>query len=173
MSADWARAEPFSRRYAWFLLVFVIVCFAGKAIFDTADLPPLTSLHHIHALSMGAWFVLFALQPTLIARGQVGLHRSLGVVSPLVVLAFLVTALMMTTLNWARMGVPLIPTANGINLVLFLGLYGAAIAWRRKSAVHKRLMLYATLSIIGPAAGRIPEIFDASPFLAAPIVLVL
>ena len=173
MTAAWARTEPFFRRYAWFLLGFVVVCFGGKAIFDTADLPPLTPLHHVHALTMGAWFVLFAIQPMLLERGKVSLHRLLGRLSPLLVLCFLASALSMTTLNWVRMGEPLIPTANGINLLLFLSFYVAALAWRRHPAAHQRLMLFATISIIGPAAGRLPEIFDASPFLAAPIVLAL
>ncbi|GAB2655299.1 hypothetical protein [Arenimonas aestuarii] len=166
-------SEPFFRRYALFLLGFVVLSFLGKAVLDTADLPPLTPLHHVHALTMGAWFVLFAIQPVLAGRGKLGLHRTLGTLSPLLVLVFLATAVAMSRLNWARVGDPLVPTANGINLLMFITLYVAAVAWRRHALAHKRLMLYATLSLMGPAAGRIPEILDVSVFLAAPIVLAL
>ncbi|MEM9301967.1 MAG: hypothetical protein AAGE01_07640 [Pseudomonadota bacterium] len=93
--------------------------------------------------------------------------------SPILVVTFFGFAIPISLLNWARVGEPLIVTANGMNFTLFLGFYLAAIAWRRSEATHKRLMLYATLSIMGPAAGRIPELFDASPFVAAPIIFVL
>lgn len=165
--------ERFFQGFAVFILVFVIASFLGKAIFNTEDLPPLTVLHHFHAVTMGAWFVLFALQPTLAASGRLHLHRLLGYLSPLIVIAFIALGSRITLLNWARIGDPLIVTANGVNLIFFVGLYLAAIHWRSKPAAHKRLMTYATLMLLGPAAGRIPEIFDQSPMLAVPIILAL
>jgi hypothetical protein len=158
--------EAFFPRFAWIILLTVIACFGAKAIFDTDDLPPITPLHHLHAISMLGWFVLFAVQPTLIQRGHYRAHRLLGRLSPLLVLVFLTLAIQISLLNWQRMGFALIPTANGVNLILFGSLYLAAIYWRRDSATHKRLMLYATLAMMGPAFGRIPEIFDATPVLA-------
>lgn len=163
--------ERFFPIFAWILLLTVIVCFGAKAIFDGEDLPPITWLHHAHALTMLSWFVLFAVQATLVQRGQIPAHRLLGRLSPLVVLAFIGCALPISLLNWQRMGFALIPTANGVNLILFLGLYLAAIAWRRNTPAHKRLMLYATLPMMGPAFGRIPEIFDITPVAAVPFVL--
>jgi len=173
MSMNTTGREPFFRYFTGFLLLFVIASFGSKAIFDADDLPPLTIFHHFHAITMGAWFVLFALQPTLIDHGQLRLHRLLGRISPLIVLAFLMLGIQMSLLNWTRTGNPLIITANSVNLTFFIGLYVAAIHWRSQAAAHKRLMTYATLMMMGPAAGRIPEIFDQSPFLAVPIILVL
>jgi hypothetical protein len=151
----------------------VIASFGAKAVFDTKDLPPLTWLHHFHAVAMLSWFALFALQPTLIQRGKPGVHRLLGSLSPLVVIAFIGFAVPITLLNWERIGDPLIVTANAVNLVFFLVLYAAAIHWRDRPAAHKRLMLFATVMLMGPAAGRVPELFDASPMLAVPIILAL
>lgn len=159
-------AEPFFPRFAWLILFTVIACFGAKAIFDADDLPPITPLHHLHAVSMLGWFVLFAIQPTLIQRGHVRAHRLLGRLSPLLVLVFMVLAVQISILNWQRMGFALVPTANGVNLILFGILYLAAISWRRNTAAHKRLMLYATLAMMGPAFGRIPETLDLSPMLA-------
>jgi hypothetical protein len=173
LSAEPASSEPFFTTFAWFLLLFVFASFGAKAIFDTDDLPPLTMLHHAHALAMLAWFALFALQPTLVRRGRVQAHRALGRLSPLVVLAFIGFALPIAQLNWVRIGDPLIVTANSVNLSLFLGLYIAAIVRRRDPASHKRLMVYATLMLMGPAAGRIPELFDQTPMLAVPIIFTL
>ncbi|MEZ5469960.1 MAG: hypothetical protein R3F18_20160 [Lysobacterales bacterium] len=164
------RREPFFRNFAWIILATVIVCFGAKAIFDTKDLPPITPLHHLHAVAMLSWFVLFAVQPTLVEAGKVRAHQLLGRLSPLVVLTSFTFALQISLLNWQRMGAPLIITANGVNLTLFAGLYIAAISYRRDAATHKRLMLYATLSMMGPAFGRLPEIFDQSPVLAVPLI---
>ena len=167
-----AGPETFFERFAWLILLTVVICFGAKAVFDSEDLPPITPLHHLHAVSMLAWFVLFAVQPTLIRTGRRGLHRLLGRLSPLLVLVFIGFAVQISSLNWQRMGFPLIPTANGVNLVLFSSLYLAALYWRRNSATHRRLMLYATLTMMGPAFGRIPEIFDGSPLLAILPILV-
>lgn len=162
----------FFRLFSWVILAFVILAFGGKALFDTKDLPPITLMHHFHAVSMGSWFVLFALQATLIERGDTKLHRMLGRLSPIIVVIFLIFAGIISKLNWGRVGEPLIVTANLINCMLFLGFYTSAILKRHDPDAHKRFMVFATLSIIGPAAGRIPETFDANVFLALPISLV-
>ena len=44
---------------------------------------------------------------------------------------------------------------DGIALVVFSGLVGAAIVLRRRGDYHKRLMLLATLSLLGPTFGRL------------------
>ncbi|GGD15305.1 hypothetical protein [Aquisalinus flavus] len=170
MSQESERGERFFLYFPWLILVTVIASFGAKAVFDADGLPPLTPLHHFHAVAMLAWFFLFALQPTLIHSGRVSLHRRLGQFSPLIVLAFIGFAIPISLLNWGRMGDPLIITANGVNLTLFLGLYISAIVYRRRADTHKRLMTYATLTLMGPAFGRIPEIFDQSPVLAVPFV---
>jgi hypothetical protein len=165
--------EPFFFYYAWFIFFFVIACFGAKAIFDSDGLPPITPLHHFHAVTMLSWFFLFALQPTLVRFNHFKLHRTLGQLSPLVVIAFIGFSISISLLNWDRTGRTLIITANGVNLTIFICLYVAAIIKRQQAATHKRLMLYATISLLGPAAGRIPEIFDQSPFMSVPIILAL
>ncbi len=170
MNTQKQHGEPFFRNVAWIILLTVIVCFGAKALFDSDGLPPITPLHHLHAVAMLAWFVLFAVQPTLIESGKVRAHRMLGRLSPLIVITFFAFALPISLLNWHRIGDPSIVTANGVNLTIFAGLYIAAIVWRRDAASHKRLMLYATLSMMGPAFGRIPEIFDQTPVLAVPLI---
>jgi len=142
------KRDDFFFYFAWFILAFVVCSFLGKALFDTKDLPPLTLVHHFHALAMGSWFVLFAVQPTLVRMSKVDLHRLLGKLSPLFVLVFIFFAVKISILNWHRMSDPLIPTANYINLILFIGLYGAAIYHRAKPATHKRLMTYASLILL-------------------------
>lgn len=164
-----ARDTQFFRRFSWAILAFVVIAFGCKALFDSKDLPPITLMHHFHAISMGCWFVLFALQATLLERGNTSLHRTLGRLSPLLVITFFIFAGIISKLNWGRVGEPLIVTSNIINCLLFLGFYTSAILKRHDPDAHKRLMVFATLSLIGPAAGRIPETLDINMFFALPI----
>lgn len=173
MSNTGRRGETFFVSFAWLLLGLVIIGFGSKAVFDTENLPPLTWLHHAHAVAMLAWFGLLALQPTLIQRGRHDLHRSLGLLSPLVVIVFIGFAIPIALLNWHRVGEPLIITANSINLTFFVVLYSAAFIWRKVPAAHKRLMTYAALLLMGPALGRIAEIFDRPPESVAPLIFAL
>lgn len=171
MSNQTVKREPFFRYFAWVLLLIVVAAFGGKALFDTENLPPITYQHHLHALAMLSWFLLFAVQPTLIHLGKVRTHRLLGKLSPIVVLTFLSFSVVISQLNWHRQGDPLIITANSVNFTLFVGLYISAIVCRYRAMAHKRLILYATIALMGPAFGRIPEIFDQSVFMALPLVL--
>jgi hypothetical protein len=167
------KKEPFFFYYAWVILAIVVFCFGGKAVFDADGLPPITNLHHFHAVAMLSWFVLFAVQPTLIHHGKYKLHRLLGKLSILVVVTFIGFGIAISLYNWGRTGRVLIITANTLNLTLFVSFYLMAIKWRKVADTHKRLMLYATLFLMGPAIGRLPEIFNLSPYYSVPILIAL
>jgi len=123
---------------------------------------------HLHAVSMGTWVLLFVTQNTLVYRGQVAVHRKLGVFGAvwsvwIVVLGFAVTAMDVRTGR-----VPPFFTPNyflmmdWLNMVVFAGLTWAAIRLRARSDWHKRLMLGGTINLISVAWGRLilPPLFD-------------
>jgi hypothetical protein len=58
---------------------------------------------------------------------------------------------------------------NGIGILIFGGLVAAGVALRRKSEWHKRLMLCATVSILGPGLGRLLPMTSFGK--AAPLVM--
>jgi hypothetical protein len=125
--------------------------------------PNLTLLVHAHGFVMTAWIALFLTQTLLIAKHRVDLHRRLGVfgvgLAALVILVgtpTLVNAaarkshdIHSTRFLW------MLAAFDGIALFLFAGLVCAAILLRRRGDYHKRLMLLATLSLLGPAFGRL------------------
>ncbi len=125
--------------------------------------PNLTLLVHTHGFVMTAWIALFLTQTLLIARHRVDLHRRLGMYG--VGLATLVILVGMPTLVNAAarkshdihssLFLWMLAAFDGIALVVFAGLVGAAILLRRRGDYHKRLMLLATLSLLGPAFGRL------------------
>src|SRR5258706_4006631 len=106
------------------------------------------------------------------------IHRRLGIVGGL--LAVLVIILgSMTGVYAARRGfspapetVP--PLAFLIkplgDMVLFAGLVGAGLYFRRRAATHKRLMLLATISILSPALARWP-IFEGNGLLGESFII--
>ncbi len=125
--------------------------------------PNLTLLVHAHGFVMTAWVALFLTQTLLIARHRLDLHRRLGMFG--VGLATLVILVGMPTLvhSAARRSHDIHSTRflwmlvafDGIALVVFACLVGMAILLRQRGDYHKRLMLLATLSLLGPAFGRL------------------
>lgn len=174
MSATPAIASPLARNarsdrplfVAGLLLVLVIV-FAGfaptfylKGLFGTA---PLTNLLLAHGLVMSTWIALLVVQTALVESGRTNLHRRLGVVGAGV--AVLLVALgAAAALEAARRGFSPTPLVTPlmflaiplVDLLVFSILVGAALALRRKSATHKRLMLLATVGMLTPAVARLP-----------------
>jgi hypothetical protein len=154
------------RFYAWGAAVIALTAFGGfartyylKGAFDTQ---PLTSLVQVHAALMTAFVILFVTQTRLIATGRTGLHRRLGAFGAALI-ALIAVVGTLTAIESARRGVTIGDMSPLVFLVLPLGtvfvfviLAGAAIYYRRRSDIHKRLMLLATLSILTPAIARIP-----------------
>jgi hypothetical protein len=113
------------------------------------------------------WMGLFAIQTWLVMSKQVAVHRRLGVVGgvfavALVVLGYVIAVLGAQT-GWTGPGNPrdaseairflIVPL---VDLVVFVGLFGLALWFRRRPETHKRLVLLAMTGGILPAAfGRV------------------
>jgi hypothetical protein len=119
----------------------------------------LSILLHIHGFALSAWIVLFLMQTILIARGSTTLHRRLGWVMS--GLAASIVALMGAAIvdQMQRIPPPFPPAvalALGLfDIIAFATLVSWAIFWRRRSDWHKRLMLSATILLLGAAVVRI------------------
>ncbi len=159
------------RNGRFYLLIAVastLLVFAGFArsyyLRGSFGFPALPGFLRVHGLVMTLWFVLFLLQVGLISVHQRRLHRRLGVLG--VGLAVLMVAVTGTVvIKAARRGFTAFPETVkwpgflllSLGIVLtFAVLFCAAICLRGCSALHKRLMVLATLSIWGPAISRLP-----------------
>lgn len=118
---------------------------------------------YFHGLVFTAWVVLLVAQAWLIRSRRVAVHRKLGVAG-LGLAAFLVVlgvygALLAANRPGGFIGVPMEPAAFLIvpilDMVLFALFVGLAAHWRARPQAHKRLMLFATLSIAQAAFVRI------------------
>lgn len=178
----------FDRRfYAVTCVTVFAAVFAGfartyylKFLFGTQALPWLV---HLHGALMTSWFVLFFTQTCLIASHRISWHRRLGVFGAGLAAAILVIAPIVLVHAVARelhapSGDRFFVTIFGFDLVVladFAILVGSAIALRRRSDFHKRLMLLATESMILPAISRLPigEFADFGLFYACVLVPVV
>jgi len=124
------------------------------------ELPPLTMRLHFHGLVMTLWLGLFLVQTRLVAAGRRGIHKALGFAG-LALAAIAIAATYAAAMEAARLE----PARGGISsadrlyssvviLVLFAGFVTAGAAFRRRREVHRRLMLLASMAIVGPGATR-------------------
>ena len=173
------RERLFFGGMALLLLITVLLGFAPSYYFHAAygSQNVLTPSLHLHGAAFSAWMVLLLTQTSLIAAHRVDLHRKLGVAGAILgaMMALLGAFVAITRardgLLFAPEGVPpsvflAIPLAT---VAVFPTLLGAALYFRKRSDIHKRLMLIATLELVTAAVARLPVIFPLGPigFFAA------
>lgn len=119
---------------------------------------------HLHGgLALG-WVLLFVLQPSLIRAGRYDIHVRTGLLGLPLAAATALTAVPVALLAVERdlasnFGPGAVSTLPGVltSMAIFLGLVLAAAwaAFRGRGAVHKRLMLLATIVVLWPAWFRL------------------
>jgi hypothetical protein len=136
-----------------------------------AKLPGL--LVHVHGAVFSAWILLLIAQTSLVSAGRVDLHRRLGVFGAALAAAMVVLGLLTGTQSLAKgfvpPGYPFDPWTFYVNpffnIVNFCVLITAALRVRADGPAHKRLILIATIALLGPAIGRWPLAIVKSPFV--------
>lgn len=143
-----------------FLLCVVLVGFGRsfylRGLFSTKPLPQMLTLHGI-ALTL--WFGLAVVQGLVVLKGYRQWHRKLAWIAIPVVLAVLLSGALVNANVARQITSPRDPEnmfvwGNFMSLLSFLLLVGAGVALRRRLVAHRRLMLFASLAIIGPAFAR-------------------
>ena len=160
-----ANRQPthFYRIVALLVLVVMLVGFSPsfflKPMFHKP--PPMTGLLVIHGVIMTAWFALFLVQAQLASTRNLAMHRRMGVAG-MVLAALVVVAGTTVAITGARLGhspgpPPLqflaIPLTD---MLVFAILVGLALHFRRRTDIHKRLMLLAVVGLLSAAIARIP-----------------
>jgi hypothetical protein len=123
--------------------------------------PSIGLLLALHGTIFSAWMALMVVQPLLIARRNLAVHRALGlfgvgVAAAMVVLGN-VAGIVAMNVGFQGVGDPFVFYALpffGINA--FAVTVWLAFRWRRFPDTHKRLILLANCNVIGAAIARIP-----------------
>lgn len=153
------------RIYTWGALAAIAIVFSGfartyylKASFGT---PALSTLVHAHGLAMTLWFLFFLMQVRLVAMKRTDLHRRAGVFGAVIALAVFILGTL-TAITAAKLGhtpgpPPLIFLVIPLgDILVFALLVGTALYFRRRSDIHKRLMLLSCVGMVSAAMARLP-----------------
>ncbi|KAF0185095.1 MAG: hypothetical protein FD163_1792 [Hyphomonadaceae bacterium] len=128
--------------------------------YASGELPAPPLILHFHAIVFFGWLILYTAQSFLIRAGQMAKHRKLGKLTAiwavLVVVLGIATAIIMNQYKFdhgrefeiAFIAVPL------IDMVIFPILIVAALYCIKDPSIHKRLMLIATIELLGAGFGR-------------------
>jgi|TARA_B110000971_G_C19853443_1_gene428248 hypothetical protein len=171
--------------YTAVLFFIVLAGFAPtfflRAAFDT---PPIPLYLQLHGLVLAAWFLLLLFQAWLIRQNHTTLHKKLGYLIAAYGVFVIAGGLMATSNTVARgfggavsfdtdmadidpgmgEGISYLEFISGVvwanlaAMMTFAVMLSSAIFFRRQSDIHKRLILVATVAIVGPALARIARL---------------
>jgi hypothetical protein len=162
-----ASAQPrFFAAMAAVLLIIVLIGFAPtlylRAFFDVRSIGVVLALH---GCVMTAWYVLLFIQTMFVAADRVDLHRRLGAVGAFLAIGIVALGIVAHAEVVSRSvdssdatvlaSLSALVWIDTVALVAFCLCVALALLFRKNSAVHKRLMLLASISTVGPALARI------------------
>jgi hypothetical protein len=120
---------------------------------------PMSVLLHVHGVVFSAWIIVFLVQTLLIAHGSRRLHQRLGWIAVGIATVMVVLVVAAVTEQLRRVhGFPPPPLAlalSAFDIVVFASFVGAAVYFRKRPDWHKRLMLSATIVLLGAPMFRV------------------
>ncbi len=154
----------FEKSHIYFLGFFLVVLSAFWLTYITRIFEQENYRMHLHGAVLFLWCLMLIVQPLLIRKKMNLLHRRIGKFSYVVV-----PALVFTTLDLFRYRIKSQPTIDYASvalvlnaLIAFIILYGLAIYYRKKSALHARYMLCTVFPFFTPATDRIMFVYFPS-----------
>lgn len=118
------------------------------------------TVHHLHGLTATGWLVLRCTQAWLYRTRRLALHRLLGRWSPLLVVLFLVSGVlvlrrMLTAQDGFSQAFGMRLSFTDVSSVVYFALaFGLALHFRRRLQIHARLMVSTALLVLPPALAR-------------------
>ena len=160
------------------------VGFAPALVDSASRKAPLTIAVAVHGGVFATWLLLFVAQTTLVGRGKIRLHQRLGYAAVALAVLMVISGYH-TTIEMGRRGFDLSGDLHAASdplfqmvfplgdLVAFGVLVSVALVYRRRPAVHKRLMLLAMVGGLMPAAlAHISGHFQVVWRIGAPFIVI-
>jgi hypothetical protein len=126
------------------------------------ELPPLTTLVHLHGAVFTAWLLVFVAQTRLVAAHRVDLHMKLGIaavaLAALIVLVGLATAAVKASeprIHPSGLTAAQFSVVGLTSIGMFAVFIAAGVAFRRRAALHRRFMVLAMIAVLTPPASRL------------------
>lgn len=160
---DFTQATP----YFALLLAVAVVAFWPTYL---AIAPSKTSAYtHLHALTATLWLLMLISQPLAMRFRRMAWHRTVGRLSYVLAPAIVLTIVLLAHSRLQGTPEPMWPIRTYILYLqvalggLFALAYAAAIATRRRSALHARFMVCTALTLIDPIVVRLMLWVDPTP----------
>lgn len=184
-----ARGSSFFAVSAVAIAVLIVLSFTLTYFTPLAtDSKQFTLLRHLHGMVFFAWTALIAVQPWLIRKGKLKLHRELGLTGAALAGAMIPLGLWLATVAIQdrieqKFALPFeFAIYNLVDITLFALTTGWAIHQAtRRIEWHRRLVFVSMLQLLGPAWSRLwyefaslpwPSI-DLAPNVSADLLLML
>lgn len=143
------------------ILVFVVLGFFKSYFIFFSDIKKIPFAHHFHTSLFLLWFALLFLQPYLIYRKKITLHRFLGKSSYVLVPLMSYSIFIVTKKQYLReilihsredcIAQLIIPLPQ---LAIFVLMYILALVHVKNTVYHMKYIIGTSLVLIGPGLGR-------------------
>lgn len=173
MSALSINRDPFFLFFSCLMLIIAVGGFGLNAVVNPESIPPNSTYLITHGTCMTLWYLLVVVQSGLIRAGNIALHKQLGKSSIVLAIGISVSGIFVTINRYARSEDAAIVMASMVMLVSFIFLYAFALYHYKRPAIHKRLILYASLSMLVPALGRLTRGLGINEFLSLLFLILL
>lgn len=156
------------------LLVLMFVGFQmfylqGKAYPDRPLTPPIRTLLIVHGCLMTVWMLLAVVQPLLVGTKRIRLHMKLGIFGVLLATAIVIVGVKVG-IEAARYSPPdfllfgLNPkqfmTVPVLGILIFGLFVLVGVLNRYRAPIHRPMMFFASLSVVGAALGRMRPVIE-------------
>jgi hypothetical protein len=174
------REDTFWPKMAIGISAFILFGFAQFAARGMVDYAAVPAYVHVHAVVMVSWLGFMVVQPMLVQRGNVALHRKLGwigaawAVLVMAVCSYVGVKIVQIGQQPFFFTPPYFLALTQVGVIAFGGLVVAAIVRRRETDWHRRLLLGTLVILMEPALGRVlpmPLIMPWGEWLALAIQL--
>jgi hypothetical protein len=171
---------------AWGMFAVVLLGFTPTFVLRGAlGKPPLAPYLALHGFILFAWYAMVAMQTTLLVGHRYSWHRKLGWGAAVLGVAVFASSAYNVSVLGRQFAQRVAHTAKEVadfnfivaasyaSIFLFLLFMLLAIVFRKQRTIHGRLMLLASVSLIGPAITRIAAWFGELPNAASALILLL
>jgi hypothetical protein len=168
--AQTSRRDRFFLTMSGLLFLILLVGFSRTLYLRLFfEVPAIPAYLHVHGATVTAWFVWLIVQASLVNVNRIDVHRRIGMLGAVIGAALIPAGLMATLQFVARLPeigfafeqaprfITWIVWANFHMLLGFVAFLATALMLRRKTDIHKRLMLLATISLMPPPLARIAQ----------------
>ena len=161
--------SPFYVGVSLLVVVTVLAGFAPSFYLMAVDGRPRPWIMHVHAAIYLGWLALLVCQAVLAARGKIAMHRRVGALGIYyaavvwilgVIVSFVAPAARVRAAEWSLEQAVTFLTIPLGDMLLFGGFFGAAIVYRNRPEIHKRLVLLACVAIMFAGAFRLSYVLN-------------